>query len=379
MYCTQCGQKLMDGSRVCPQCGSPAKSASLASASPTKGFQLVGTAELEQEGGKTPTSFKAAMDAVKAQSKRRIPMIIVAAIILSLIVSVALAGYYCIVDQYFSHSDGPTTATAETKQVDITQFDNEPFSILEGKSENESVPSAGDAQLTQNGNGSGYGAAGNSNPVVAAYEEVLDEYRAVRDEYLNVDDDAKNTLDILPPYSDEYPYVNSTIDQYDNTSLASFKYAETDLDDNDIPELIIGDDSDNVVEVYTYHDGEVDDLRGVSGDRDWFTDDGSTSSAGSWLGIHENGNLLEASNEGSGYACAVYELDDYTLQSVDYLSYSYVNDSDVNDSVVTVYYEELDSLGKIYATDKKAQQMMDNFTVEYGFEDNLKALKWKNL
>ncbi len=278
MYCAQCGNEISDRVKFCPQCGS-STGINVSGGTPSSPrFYLAdvkadtaNNVEAANSSKQRSTSFKDAMDAIRSNSKRRILMIMMLVLVLALLAGCAAYTGYYIYNNYFAQ-----------------QPNEQPMETI-------SEPAA----------------------AMAAYTNVLDEYRdflafvtAEGDVKQGVNNLARNrrTYELI-----DYPDVSKYYLSSSGTIFDCNKYAYFDFDDNGTPELVVGNGSNQPLEVYAYQDGKVVDLFGLSAE-------------GSWR-INNDGYITNTGSKGREENYAIYALDDNTLEPLETATLEYDDDA----------------------------------------------------
>lgn len=221
MFCKYCGAKLSDEALFCTECGS---------AVPGRGESALGdqsgptepasnTAEDDQDAGVVglaegamtdSVTFSAAMDSAKRRGRRKMPVIVLVALALLLLSSVAFAAYWAY-QEFFA----PEPAPVEQPSSSETALPPEP------------EPAADET------------AALNAfEEVVAQYQEAMD-YAAA-----NIQADAVREEDAFGTFQEDYPLANTlgVLDVATNSIGSPFGlcYALVDIDGDGDRELAIG-------------------------------------------------------------------------------------------------------------------------------------------
>ncbi len=377
MYCARCGYELKDNVRFCPQCGSPVDSTSEEGVSDTDEIMH---AEQEQEENASaqlqnePASFSTVMDETKTRSKRRIPIAVIVALALALAVGAAFAGYYIYTTYAASQQEEQTKQTTDSQESNeeseersetpvTEQIEEQPGETEETESEEPVGEESEETSEEQSEVNPAY------DESMAAYGGVLDEYLAFMD-FVNGGGDV-NSLERDPETYAliDYPHVNDafTYDTFENIDCN--QYAYVDLDDNGIPELVVGDGSNQPIEVYTYSDGAVVNLFGITGARDW------------WF-IDANGNIINDGSGGIAQGRTIYVLNDSNLEPVDTVDLDY-EDSGLgnNEYLYVIRHTTADGVDETETTYDydEALEIMSRFSAGYTVSSEKIALDWQDL
>ncbi|MDO4290801.1 MAG: zinc ribbon domain-containing protein [Eggerthellaceae bacterium] len=97
MFCTNCGSEVSSEARFCGKCGTAlVREDGVVASEPAASFPVAS----HLDGQPEPVTFATAMDAAKQKSKRRIPMVVLVALVLALATGVAYAAYRVYTDVY---------------------------------------------------------------------------------------------------------------------------------------------------------------------------------------------------------------------------------------------------------------------------------------
>ncbi len=334
MYCRQCGHELESDALFCTQCGASVKAA------PQRQAATAAVAVEEGHDGSPdePVSLKAAMDETKERSKRRIPLVVLVALILALVAGVAFGAYYV--------------------------YDT----IIEPRLSE---------QQAQDGNEDEIVPAEEAEAAMAAYEGILDEYRDFM-AYLEGGGDI-NDLELDPETSTyaEYPDVNVIgFMDFANREGAYAQYAYADLNDDGIDELLIRSNEPDqssvaIIQGFTYYDGEVKELFESTYRNQWH--------------IEDNGYLLlTADSGGDTYGqtiCMVDPAEENGRRLVESIMFEYEDDYDRmnDDSPYHVTRETPEGTEEFTVTYTEMQEMTSDFGSEYTSNGEEIVLDWQDL
>ena len=234
MYCTRCGAELTEQARFCIACGAPVdndiqekctvieekKTQDREANEPERGASDSDAEATTESSAVRNASFTEALDSSKKKSKQRIPFVVLVALALALLSGIAYAAY-----QVYTHYIAPTQRAETIELINEAQSDE---ALDQGA---DSVENA-----------------------MKAYEGILEEYRTALYTFLqdaNYYDDEEHRKEIphvnLGALSD-YEMLSVTnggpgnVDEYNPYSgyvYTFIGYAYKDLNEDDVPELLI--------------------------------------------------------------------------------------------------------------------------------------------
>lgn len=248
MYCMYCGTELADDANFCTKCGKAVLHGNPETLPcDSEKAQDINAPDSPKPSPSPAASLKNAVEQTKQRSRRRVPLVVIVALALTLAAGTAFAAHYI-----YTNYIAPQNQPAQEQPAQDTQPEGSTPEQEQTPSREEQTPSEEDTL------------AAAQAEAAQAYEEVLDSYRSyIEDAQASSDDEAMLMLagDID---SVEYPYVyvGDFLIGISTDSIA-LDYTYQDIDGDSIDELFIRQSIDDssydapIICAFDFNEGHV--------------------------------------------------------------------------------------------------------------------------